>query len=65
MCVSQDCIDWVCSDFNNNNACKRVARGIDLCRKFTGGDLSAKVQNAKCYREFLPIIREATNLYYS
>ncbi|XP_076462134.1 uncharacterized protein LOC143294642 [Babylonia areolata] len=50
-----DCVDWVCSGYKNDDACERVGRTIDLCRKFKAGGLSEKVDKAKCFKDFLPI----------
>ncbi|KAK7107461.1 uncharacterized protein [Littorina saxatilis] len=56
MDVFVDCIDWVCSDFSDDAACERVGMGIDMCRTFRDGNLTMRVENAKCYTEFLPIM---------
>jgi len=50
-----DCVDWVCSGYSDDFACERLGKQIDLCRNFRQNDLSARVDNAKCFRDFLHI----------
>jgi len=50
-----DCIDWVCSNYKDDFACERLGQSIDLCRNFRENDLTARVDDAKCFRDFLHI----------
>lgn len=50
-----DCIDWVCSGYTDDFACERLGQSMDLCRTFRENDLTAKVDNAKCFMDFLHI----------
>ncbi|XP_076441899.1 uncharacterized protein LOC143280960 [Babylonia areolata] len=49
------CLDWACSGYTNQTACAIVGASIDLCRTFTTGNLTQKMEDAKCYKEFIPI----------
>ena len=51
----QDCLDWVCGGYTDRYACERVGSGIDMCRRFREGDLTLKVDQENCYKDFLSI----------
>jgi len=49
----KDCVEWVCSDYQDDLACERLGEAMDMCRTFKEGNLTAKVEDAKCFRDFL------------
>jgi len=58
MDVFVDCVDWVCSNYDDDYACERVGKAIDMCRTFTWNDLSDRVEDRNCYKEFLNIVKQ-------
>eukprot|EP00745_Piridium_sociabile_P020943 TRINITY_DN32282_c0_g1_i3.p1 TRINITY_DN32282_c0_g1~~TRINITY_DN32282_c0_g1_i3.p1 ORF type:complete len:348 (+),score=67.04 TRINITY_DN32282_c0_g1_i3:166-1209(+) len=55
MHVFVDCVAWVCGNYGKTEACERIGESIDMCKEFKEGNLTKKVDDAKCYRDFLPI----------
>lgn len=57
MDVFSSCINFVCT--GNDTACYEVASAIDNCRDFKG--LSSLIQEAGCYKGFLPLPPQNSN----
>ena len=53
----QECIRWICGGKTEyvKLHCERVGAGIDMCREFREGNLTKQVEDAKCYKDYLPI----------
>jgi hypothetical protein len=53
----QNCLRSVYSNWQNDTACYQVGDSIDMCPEFESG-LQAKVNAAKCYKDYLTIIEK-------
>nr|KAG5703958.1 hypothetical protein BaRGS_020555 [Batillaria attramentaria] len=59
MDVFTNCIKFVCSDFQDDEACEAVGAAIDMCRPFPG--LSDEIK--KCYKDLFIVIDPNSKFY--